>query len=245
MIAMLTCVIIDDETHAVSEIEDLAIFSQVLNVVGTFKEPISAIAFLRQYGKVDIVFSDINMPEINGIDAAVVIRKYSNYLIFITAHRDYALDAFSVNADGYLLKPVSSVSFLGKIDDIVAKRKDQGTVEFDAALSALFIKGNTKNSFIKVDIVEIKLVSGLSNYSIIHTTKTSHITYMGLKDINEKLLQYKSFIRINKSAIVSFNFIKNIEGNMVFLTTGESFSVGSSYKSAFSDFIAKRTLNFN
>jgi two-component system LytT family response regulator len=245
MIAKLKCIIIDDETHAVSEIEDLANFSQVLNVVGTFKEPVLAMAFLQHHGKVDIVFSDINMPNINGIDAAVLIRKYCNYLIFITAHRDYALDAFKVNADGYLLKPVNSISFLSKIDDILERSKDEGTVEFDAAFSALFIKGNTKNSFIKVDIDEIKLISGLSNYSIIHTSKTSHITYMGLKEISDKLTQYKSFIRINKSVIVSFNFIKNIDGNMIYLTTGESFAVGSSYKSAFSDFINKRTLNRN
>jgi two-component system LytT family response regulator len=238
----LKCILIDDEPHALSEMEDLIHLSPNLTLVKSFQDTIQAVAYLQQNEPVEIIFSDINMPLINGMDAAGIYKRHCEFLIYVTAHREYALEAFGVNASAYLVKPVSKTIFLEKIDEITNKHFLPPT-RFQRNESILFVKGSLKNSFVRIDINDIIFIQALLNYCVIHTTSGNHITYMGLKEIVEKLRSKEIFLRVSKSIIVSAKFIKRIEGNMVHLINQNNYAIGNSYKCAFHDYITKRTLN--
>ncbi|WEA03858.1 LytR/AlgR family response regulator transcription factor [Mucilaginibacter sp. SJ] len=236
----LHCIIIDDEPHAVSELADLVRDVPGLHIAETFADARQAIAYLRQNGGVDIVFSDINLPGISGIDSAKLLRKYCRFLVFVSAHREFALEAFGVSANAYLVKPVSRALFMEKIYELTTVEKPAAAPE---AEQVLFIKGNSKNSFIKVAPGKIIFIEGMLNYVVIHTEGEKYVTYMGLKDILEKLAHLTQFMRINKSVIISLNHISHLDGHVVFLDNKMSFTIGKTFRDAFRDYIAKRTLN--
>ncbi|MBS1522130.1 MAG: response regulator transcription factor [Bacteroidetes bacterium] len=237
----LKCIIIDDEPHAISELEDIVRFAPSLTVVKTFMIVSDAISFLQENGKVDFIFSDINMPGINGIDSGAIFKKYCRFLVYVSAYRKYAMEAFDVSASAYLIKPVSRTMFLNKMDELISQiNTGDSQTNLD---DVLFVKGNSKGSFIRLNYNKIIFIQGLLNYVVIHTQDDKVITYMGLKDILVKTKDYHLFIRINKSVIVSANFISHVDGNTVYLTNNVQFSIGSRFKSAFHEYLTKRTLN--
>ncbi|TWI94581.1 LytTR family two component transcriptional regulator [Mucilaginibacter frigoritolerans] len=238
----LKCIIIDDEPHAISELKELTHCLSSLHVIKTFMDTSEAIDFLQNHGPVDFVFSDINMPGLNGIDAALVLRKYCHFLIFVSAHSEFALDAYGVSASAYLLKPVSQGNFVQKVDELIAKLPSVGQAQ-QKEDDVLFIKGNSKNNFIKVNYNDIIYIEGLLNYVIIYTERDKLITYMGLTEILQKLGRTDLFFRINKSMIISTNHIRQVNGNMVYLSNNAPLGIGRSYRSAFQEYILKRTLN--
>lgn len=238
----LKCIIIDDEPHAISELEDLVNQSPTLVLANSFPDVNPAIAWLQENKFVDIVFSDINMPSINGIDSAKILKKYCQFLVFATAHREFALDAFNVSASAYLVKPISKINFLEKIDELINSNASAELATTNQN-DILFIKGGAKNSFIRIKFNEIVFIEGMLNYIVIHTVNDKHITYMSLKEIMAKLEHTGLFIRINKSIIISANFVSHIDGFVVHLTNNKYQTVGNAYKSAFQKYISKRTLN--
>ena len=235
------CIIVDDEPHAIAELEDLSSLVPSLKIIATFMDTSEAISFLQQNGEVDFIFSDINIPGINGIDSATVFKKHCRFLIFVSAHREYALDAFNVSASAYLVKPVSRTVFLTKMDELIAQTGKAGSV--NQADDILFVKGNSKSNFVKINHNKIIFIEGLLNYIVIHTEEEKLITYMGLKDVLDKLQSNNLFIRVNKSTIISVNYISHVDGNIVYLTNKKHFTIGDRFKSAFHEFISKRTLN--
>ncbi len=236
----LTCVIIDDEPHAISEVEDLVKLSPNLQFSASFLDVQEAIIFLQNSGGVDIIFSDINMPGLNGIEAAGILRNYCRYLIYVTAHRQFALDAFEVNATAYLVKPISKACFLEKVEVIIRNLKTNSPKKEE---NVLFVKGGAKNCYIKIDCREIIYIEGMLNYITIHTTRSKEVTYMGLKEVIHKLQDKENFIRVNKSTIISTDYIERVEGNMIHMINNKYYTVGDIYKSAFHDYLMKRTLN--
>jgi DNA-binding LytR/AlgR family response regulator len=236
----LYCIIIDDEPHAISELSDLIADVPYLHLLSTFTDAREAISYLQQNDAVDFVFSDINLPGISGIDSARLLKKYCRFLIFVSAHREFALEAFGVSANAYLIKPVSRTVFMEKIDELTDQLKS--AVIPAAGEQVLFIKGNSKNSFTKIDPGKIIFIEGMLNYVVIHTEGEKYITYMGLKDILQKLAPV-NFMRVNKSIIISLKHISHVDGNVVFLSNKMNYTIGNSFKNAFRDYIAKRTLN--
>lgn len=238
----LKCIIIDDEPHAISELEELIHCLSSLQIINTFMDTTEAIKFLQNHGMVDFIFSDINIPGLNGIDAASVLRKYCRFLIFISAHREFALDAYGVSANAYMLKPVSRGNFVQKMDELIAQYSSVSRAD-PKEDDVLFVKGNSKNSFIKVNYNDIIYIEGLLNYVIIYTMADKLITYMGLNEILQKLGGTNLFFRINKSIIISTNHIRQVDGNIVYLSTNVSLVIGKSYRSAFQKYLLERTLN--
>lgn len=238
----LKCIIIDDEPHALSELEDLVECCPHLTSTGSFRDVGPALSFLQDYGAVEIIFSDIHMSSMNGIDSARLLKRYCRFLVFVTAHREYAFEAFGVSAAGYLVKPVSRAVFLEKVNELIEQTNSHGGPA-ETNENILFVKGGSKNNFTKINVNEIVFIEGLLNYVIIHTANNRQITYMGMKEIIKKLEHKGAFIRVNKSIIVSVNHISHIDGNMVHLSNKNFYAIGNMYKSAFHEFIAKRTLN--
>jgi len=238
----LNCIIIDDEPHAISEMEDLIISCPQLELAKSFLDISAAISFLQQNGPVHFIFSDINMPVINGIDAAKILNRYCRCLVFVSAHREYAFDAFGVSASAYLTKPVSTTVFLDKIDELITQTLNSELPKKNND-DILFVKGSAKNSFTKINYNDIIFIEGLLNYVVIHTVNDRHITYMGLKEILKRLEHTSIFFRINKSIIISTRYIGKIDGNTIRLTNKNEYTIGNTYKSAFHEYITKRTLN--
>jgi two-component system LytT family response regulator len=237
----MTCIIIDDEPHAIEELSEL--ISQVpnLNLLQTFPDAKKAITYLQEIGHVDIIFSDISMSVLNGIEAATIISDYCHFLVYVTAYREFALEAFGAKADGYLLKPVSYVSFTQQVADLNTKFLDIIRLQKENQ-QFLFIKGGQKSSYIKIKVSDIIYIEALLNYIKIYTITGHEITYIGLKAMEDKLQPLDLFFRVNKSIIISMNHLDRVDGNLVRLSRGETHQIGDKYKSVFLEFMRKHTL---
>ncbi len=240
----LNCILIDDEPHAVEELSEIIGLTSGIKVLEKFYDVKSALGFLKEYGRVDVIFSDINMPGINGIDAAMLLNSHCDFLIFITAHKEYALDAFAVHADGYLVKPVSYKIFAERINVLLEKKAHQEGVK-QSDNEVLFLKGTQKNTFIKIKYSDIVYIEAMLNYVIVHTLKGKEITYIGLSGMEKLLSKKEVFFRVSKSAIISVNYLDRVEGNVVRLTDKSFFPIGEKYRDAFHKFLRKRILNSN
>ena len=234
----LTSIIIDNERHAISDLEDSLAEIPMIIVLATFDNVREALNYLQTEGKVDIIFSDIHMPMLNGIDAGKFYKLYSTYLIYVTAYRDFAVDAIKLDADGYLMKPLSYIDVLEQVNKIMEKdaQKESTMNEHDF----LVFKGGQKNSFFKVMTREIYFIEGLANYVKIHTTKGVYVTQQLMKEMESKLKEKKVFIRIAKSTIISLLFMEKIDGNVVYMHNKETFSVGIPYQKDFYKLIKAR-----
>ena len=237
----MTCIVIDDEPHGIEELCDLIAQVPHLNLLERFSDARLAMAYLKEESHVDIIFSDINMPVLNGIEAAEIMKNYCHFLVYVTAYRDYAPEAFESKADGYLLKPVSYLAFRQEIEDL--DRKFQNIIKLQRDENQfLFIKGGQKSSFIKIRYSDIIFIEAMLNYIMIHTTTGHEITYMGLKAMEDKLQLMDVFFRINKSTIISLNYLDRVDGNTARLSNGQSYQVGEKYKGVFLEFLKKHTL---
>ena len=238
---IMSCIVIDDEPHAIDELCELIAQVPHLNLVASFSDARQAIAYLQEAEHIDIIFSDISMAILNGIEAAEILNNYCHFLVYVTAHRNFAPEAFQAKADGYLLKPVSYISFTQKVEDLSLKYQDIIKLQRDEQ-QFLFIKGGQKSSYIKIKYSDIIYIEAMLNYIMIHTTSGNEITYIGLKAMEDKLSAMDIFFRINKSIIISLNHLDRVDGNIARLSNGESYQIGDKYKNVFLDFLKKHTL---
>lgn len=191
---------------------------------------------------VDLIFLDINMPGINGIEFARSIPKHT-LIIFTTAYSQYALDSYEVDAIDYLVKPIDSVKFRKAVNKAIVyhslllneDKKNVDSVEDDY----IFVKSDRK--YFKVNLEDILFIEGLKDYVIIQMESQRIITRMSLKSIYE-LLPASIFFRINKSYIVNKNRIESFDNNDVFIKTYE-IAIGNSFRDDFfRDFTNNKSL---
>jgi len=239
----MNCVIIDDEPHAIEELSDLIAQVPHLNLLQSFPDARKAITYLQEVSRADIIFSDIDMTVLNGIAAADILNNHCHFLVYVTGYRDYAPEAFAAKAAGYLLKPLSYVAFTQKIEELTARFNDIIRLK-QKENQFLFIKGGQKSSYIKIKYSDIVYIEAMLNYIMIHTTTKQEITYIGLKAMEDKLQSMDIFFRINKSIIISLNYLDRMDGNIARLSTGETYQIGDKYKSVFLEFLRKHTLKF-
>ncbi|WP_443945864.1 LytR/AlgR family response regulator transcription factor [Pedobacter sp. AW1-32] len=233
----LKCVVIDDEQHAIEVLTDHISEMPGLTIFKTFTSPVQALTEISIEDEIDILFMDIDMPGINGLELAKNIREKAKYLVFTTAHPDYALQAFDVQSDQYLLKPISFAKFALGIDRILKKEAAAASAPKETEqISALYIKGDHKYAFSNIAIDEILYIKALQNYIQIITKSETHTTYLTLKEI-EKALENHQFIRVNKSNIVAKSAIKKVDGNIIRLNNNEMIQIGEGYKDAFFTYV--------
>jgi len=237
----MSCIIIDDEPHAIDELSELVEGTGKLELLQTFPDAKKAILYMQQVNHIDIVFSDIDMSVLNGIDAATVLNNYCHFLVYVTAYRDHAPEAFEARAAGYLLKPVNYITFNKKIEELDLKYQDIIKLRKDDQ-DFLFIKGGQKCSYIKIRYSNIVYIEALLNYIMIYTTTGHEITYIGLKAMEDMLRGRDIFFRINKSIIISVNYLERVDGNIARMSTGNNYQIGEKYKSVFLEYLRKHTL---
>jgi DNA-binding LytR/AlgR family response regulator len=208
----LNCIIVDDEPMARKVLEEYIEDVDFLTLSGKAENPVKATALLDN-NKVDLMFLDINMPRMSGID---FLRSASNLplTIMTTAYTEYAIEGFELDVLDYLVKPFSFERFLKAV--IKAKEYCELQNKPAAALSEsnnyFFVKCNGKIEKIFYD--ELIYVEAMLNYVVLHTADKKMIVYLTIKSIAGQLPEMM-FLKIHKSTIINTSKIKSIEGNEI------------------------------
>lgn len=238
----LTCAIIDDEPLAVSLLESYANKTPFLTLKGTYNSAIDALAELKK-APVEILFLDIQMPELNGMEFSRLIDKETK-IIFTTAFNQYALDSYKVNALDYLLKPISYPDFLSAtrkaMEWFEMKQNHENAPRPAQAIESIFVK--TEYRLMQIELCKILYIEGLKDYVKIYVEGEAHpiLSLMGMKTLEDMLPQDR-FVRVHRSYIVQPEKIKIIErGRIVF--GKEYIPVSDTYKQRFTEFLAQRSL---
>lgn len=205
----ITCIIIDDEPLARKGLKEYVTDVDFLNLIGEFDNPLKA-AELISRGEVQLLFLDIQMPKITGLDFFKTLQT-APPVIFTTAYPQYALEGFEVNALDYLVKPVSFDRFFKAV--LKAKEfyevRDTNRKETESS-DYFFIKAD--NKLVKILFDEVLYVEALQNYVTIHTAARKYMTYLTFKSV-EDYLPADKFLKVHKSYIVAASKIDSIEGN--------------------------------
>ncbi|WP_299117438.1 LytTR family DNA-binding domain-containing protein [uncultured Winogradskyella sp.] len=233
----MKCIIIDDEPLAIKVVESYCNALGSLTVVKTFTNALEALDFLNN-NRVDLVFSDIEMPQISGIDFIKSIENNRPFFIFTTAYPQYALEGFDLNATDYLVKPIPFPRFIKAINR-VKELLNLNQNKIGANLSSagyekqidddfIFIKSEYEN--LKLNVSEILFIQGLKDYLKIVLVNTKPVlTLMNFKQILHKLPN-KQFLRVHRSYVVNVNKISSIQKNKIILNN-ERIPIGEVYKS--------------
>lgn len=224
------CIVIDDEQHAIDILIEYIGQMPDFKLVKTYTDSVLALADLVNHGNIDIIFLDIDMPVINGLELASAIRSKTNYLVFTTSHAEYAINAFEVQADHYLLKPISLNKFCLAIDKIMIMQRPKADKN---ELEAIFVRSEKKGKWVPIDLTTIYLVEAETNYINIYSLAEKHTVYLTMKEIEEVLKRDSSFIRVHKSYIVSKKFIVGVSGKVITLKDNSTIIIGETYKDQF------------
>lgn len=239
-----TCILVEDERHVAREVSGLIGRCSLLNLVEVYTNSEDAINGLAIKGPVDIIFSDIRMPGLNGMQAAKLYRQHCRFLVYITAYDEYAMKAFEEHAAGYLLKPVDFLALNDLINTFVAQLSNNKVPGVVHKGDFLFLKGETKNEFVNVTTSEIMYLKSDLNYSWVIGHDFRKMTYVSLKAATQKLRSHYQFIRINKNHIINIHFIDKLDGQTIVFKNKKRFPIGNTYQAAFFDLIKKHSLNF-
>ncbi|MCD9615244.1 LytR/AlgR family response regulator transcription factor [Chryseobacterium gleum] len=238
----MNCIIVDDEPLARSEMRSLISEISGIDILGEFSSAPSALEFLKD-NEVDVIFLDIEMPMVTGLEFAEMLPKKS-LIIFTTAYSQYALKSYELEAVDYLLKPIDPQRLEKAIDkailytELLSKDTVKNTVESNTA-DFLFIKAERR--FYKINFSDIKFIEGLKDYVVIHTRHQKLITAMNLKTIHQKI-SGETFIRVSKSYVVNMNYIDSFDNHNIYIEDSE-IPLGEVYRSEFFTRFAGGLLN--
>ncbi len=245
---MFTCIIIEDEPLARHLMEAYVKKVPQLTLVKSFSSSLAALDFLRE-NTIDILFSDIQMPEITGITLLKILQK-KPLVILTTAYSEYALEGYELEVFDYLLKPISLERFLKAVEKatirlttsqpvVQEKIVQEITVSSEGNQAFIFVKDGTK--LVKIRLNEILYIEGLKDYVSIHTKDRKIVTLQTMKSLETQLPDYQ-FIRIHNSFIIAFDAIDAIDKEKVQI--GKNFlPISDTYRKVFKDFIEKKQVS--
>jgi len=207
----ITCIITDDEPFARKGLQGYVEKIGFLDLKGVCEDALQ-LSDMLQRQPVDLLFLDIQMPHITGVEFIRALSKPPK-VIFTTAYEQYALQGFELDVMDYLLKPISYERFLKaawKARDYFALRESTPATAAATANPYIFVKVNSKLE--KINFDEILFIEGMENYVAIHLPGKKLITHSTIKSLLEKL-PAGQFIQTHKSFIVAINKVETIEGN--------------------------------
>ena len=243
----IQCIIVDDEIHARRVLEKYISDLPQLTLVQSCKNALEAMEAL-QNNQIDLMFLDINMPKLSGLNFLESLPK-PPLAIITTAYREYALEAFDLDVVDYLHKPIPFPRFIravNKAKDMLSISKPMPSslsqptynTEQPAApgtTSFIFVKADKKT--IKINFSQICFIEGLGDYIKIHTTEKTIVSKLTIKSM-EDVLPTQQFPRIHRSFIVSLAFVDAINGNQVEIRN-HKLPIGLSYRQPFMELIGK------
>jgi len=208
----MNCIIIDDDKVSRILFEKYISNTESLNLLASFGSAVEAVSLLMSNEKIDLIFLDIEMPEMSGIELLKNLES-PPAIIIISAKERYALEAIEHNVIDYLLKPVPYARFFKAVNKVsnLRKIKDESAIKDDG----IFIK-STSNALVRLGYDEILWIEALENYVVVNTFDEKHTIHITMKAIESKLPE-KMFIRVHRSFIINLHKVKLIEDNCVFI----------------------------
>ena len=229
---MLSCILIDDEPLALNLLESYVETIPFLKLIGKCNSAIAAIEIMEKV-HVDLIFTDIQMPNLSGMEFSKMMLNKKTKIIFTTAFEEFALESYKVNAIDYLVKPISYSEFF-----TAAEKAKQQITQSENQISVddyIFIKSDYK--LIKIDLKDLIYVEGLKDYLKFYTVNSEKpiLTLKSMKSLEEELSK-KQFMRVHRSFMVNLKKITTIERNRIVF--GDKYiPVSEKYKEAFLKFI--------
>lgn len=228
MTKIITCIIVDDEPIAREILETHLLKIDKVIVIATCKNAIEAFNIISAQ-QIDLLFLDINMPEISGLSFAKSINKNIK-IIFTTAYREYAVDGFNLQAVDYLLKPISFERLLQSVNKYLGENSPvfiEPSLEISQETNDfIFVRSDRK--MIRINFSEINYIESFSDYLKIHLNDTIIITRETITNIEAKLPR-RDFIRIHRSFIVSMNNIDSFTNEFIEINN-KAIPISRSYK---------------
>lgn len=237
----LKCIAVDDEPLALDIIEDYVSKVPFLELVKRTENAIEALQ-LVQAGGIDLVFLDIQMPELTGIQFLKIANGKASYIL-TTAYSQYALESYDLNVSDYLLKPIAFDRFYKAVEKVHNKQAAAAPVQppqplvtsapFSATANPVqdFIFVKTEHKIQKIELDDILYIEGLKDYISIFTKTERVITLQNMKKMDETLPHGK-FIRVHKSYIISLDKIESIERSRISIC-GKIIPIGDTYREEF------------
>lgn len=245
----ISCIVVDDEPLARQLLVNHIAKIPSLTLIDALASPLEAMSVLREK-KPDILFLDVQMPEITGISLLKILEN-KPYVILTTAYSEYAIEGYELDVSDYLLKPITFERFLKAVEKAIHKiRQEKTPVENPSApvfapepddqsdSNFIFVKDGTRH--IRVNYKDIMFIEGLKDYVAIHTPNQKITTLQNLKKL-EQILPPSDFMRVHNSYIVSIHWIDEVERDSIII--GKKFiPISDSYRKAFREMMDKRQL---
>lgn len=235
---ILTCAIIDDEPLAAELLESYAKKTPELHLVGVYGSAVEAMKELRN-NPVDLLFLDIQMPELSGMEFAGILPKKTK-VIFTTAFDRYAIEGYKVNAVDYLLKPISYDSFVLSVNRVLERCRDVDRQDVMSADGFVYVKSEYK--LVKINFDDILYIEGVKDYIKIYfrDRRKPVMSLMNMKKL-EDYLPKSQFMRVHRSFIVNMSVADMIDRGRI--VAGDTFiPVSESYKEQVQEYIDRHTL---
>lgn len=245
---MVRCIAIDDEPLALRQIRSYIERCEQLELVATCRSAIDATKIIQEQS-IDLIFVDINMPDLNGIDFVRSLTG-NHYVIFTTAYPEFALEGFKLNAIDYLLKPFSMAEFMKAVNkvlslvDLVERcHAAESAVANNEAQSDdqgfLSVKADYKTQLVRIS--DIVYLESAGEYVRLHIEGSSTITTLFRLKNMEAALPQESFLRVHRSYIVNLKRISSYTKGRIFLDNGEYIPLGENYKERFFEYFNEAT----
>lgn len=232
----LNCITIDDEPLALQQMVSYIEKTPFLELIASCESAFDAMEIL-DVNKVELIFVDINMPDLNGMDF-VKSLKNKPLIIFTTAYSEYAIEGFKVDAIDYLLKPISYADFLKaaiKAQKHLSLIKPTEPESIKTDDEFIFIKSEYK--IVRINFNDIKYIEGMREYVRIHLTNSKPVmSLLSMKSI-ERNLPEKNFMRVHRSYIINLNKISVVERNRIVFDNETYIPVSEQYKEKFQSFL--------
>jgi DNA-binding LytR/AlgR family response regulator len=228
---IIRCLIVDDEPGAVNLLEVLIAQSTGWTLAGKCYNALEAIDFLK-HNEVDLVFLDINMPLINGMELASLLPPDKG-LVFTTAHSEHAVESYSYHTIDYLLKPITLKRFLAAVRKVEIHFKGASAPVAD---EYFFVKAGTEHR--KILLKDILYFESQKEYVRVVTTSFEILTYRRLKDIEAQLAM--PFIRVHQSYIVNMGWLVKIQGDAIHINE-KKIPIGEKFRDGLMELVRKKT----
>lgn len=240
---MINCIIVDDEQHAIDILVHYVKQTPHLNLVATTTNPIEALQIIAEQ-KIDLIFLDIQMPELSGMDLIKAINGKAN-VILTTAYSEFALESYELDVVDYLLKPIRLPRFLQAVQKVIKETEDhveENHSVLDPEDGYIFVKTESKGKLLKINLGDIDYIEGMKNYVAIFCGQKKTLVYTSMKDLEERLSK-NQFIRVHKSFIIPISKITGIEGNLLRLkNVAAEILIGDNYKADLMEIIRNKMI---
>lgn len=213
---MIRCLIVDDEQHALDILLHYINQTPLLQLVASTTNPLEALQIVATQ-KIDLIFLDVQMPELSGIDFIRSINGKCK-IILTTAYPEFALQGYDLDVVDYLLKPIRLPRFLTAVQKAATALNSTATEppREQPEDDYIFVKTESKGKLLRINLADIDYIEGMKNYIAIYSGGKKTLVYTSLKDMEERL-PGRQFIRVHKSFIIAIDRITGIEGNRVLL----------------------------